>query len=42
MTDGETAFQSFWQQLPAGSRGNIAEILIAYIRSPLFVQRRTM
>jgi Protein of unknown function (DUF1592)/Protein of unknown function (DUF1588)/Protein of unknown function (DUF1595)/Protein of unknown function (DUF1587) len=42
MTDGETAFQSFWQQLPAGSRGNIAEILVAYIRSPLFVQRRTM
>ncbi|HEY5090745.1 MAG TPA: DUF1592 domain-containing protein, partial [Polyangia bacterium] len=41
-TDGETAFQSFWQQLPAASRGNIAEILIAYIRSPLFVQRRTM
>jgi hypothetical protein len=42
MTDGETAFQSFVQQLPAASRGNIAEILVAYIRSPLFVQRRTM
>jgi Protein of unknown function (DUF1588) len=42
LTDGETAFQSFWQQLPAANQGKLAEILIAYVRSPLFVQRRTM
>jgi hypothetical protein len=42
LTPSETAFQSFWSQLSADKQGNIAEILIAYIRSPLFAQRRTM
>jgi Protein of unknown function (DUF1592)/Protein of unknown function (DUF1588)/Protein of unknown function (DUF1595)/Protein of unknown function (DUF1587) len=41
-TESEKAFQSFWQQLPAEKQGNIAEILVAYVRSPLFLQRRTM
>jgi hypothetical protein len=42
LTPSEMAFQSIWSQLSADKQGNIAEILIAYIRSPLFSQRRTM
>jgi hypothetical protein len=42
LTASEMAFQSVWNQLSADKQGNIAEILIAYIRSPLFAQRRTM
>ena len=42
LTPSEMAFQSIWSQLSADKQGNIAEILIAYIRSPLFAQRRTM
>jgi hypothetical protein len=42
LTASEMAFQSIWKQLSADKQGNIAEILIAYIRSPLFAQRRTM
>jgi hypothetical protein len=42
LTPSEMAFQSLWSQLSADKQGNIAEILIAYIRSPLFSQRRTM
>jgi hypothetical protein len=42
LTASEMAFQSIWSQLSADKQGNIAEILIAYIRSPLFAQRRTM
>ncbi len=42
LTPSEMAFQSLWSQLSADKQGNIAEILIAYIRSPLFAQRRTM
>ena len=42
LTDSETAFQSIWSQLSPDKQGNIAEILVAYIRSPLFAQRRTM
>jgi hypothetical protein len=42
LTDSETAFQTLWSQLAPDKQGNIVEILIAYIRSPLFAQRRTM
>ncbi|HEY4392439.1 MAG TPA: hypothetical protein VGP64_00175, partial [Polyangia bacterium] len=42
LTDSETAFQQIWDQLPSDKQGNLVEILVAYIRSPLFVQRRTM
>ena len=41
-TDSETAFQNVWSQLSPDKQGNIVEILVAYIRSPLFAQRRTM
>ena len=42
LTDGETAFQHIWSQLSPDKQGNVVEILVAYIRSPLFAQRRTM
>jgi hypothetical protein len=42
LTPSEMAFQTIWSQLPADKQGNITEILIAYIRSPLFSQRSTM
>jgi hypothetical protein len=42
LTDSETAFQQIWDQLPSDKQGNLVEILVAYIRSPLFAQRRTM
>ncbi|HVV49870.1 MAG TPA: DUF1592 domain-containing protein [Polyangia bacterium] len=42
LTPSEMAFQTVWSQLPAAKQGNIVEILIAYIRSPLFTQRSTM
>jgi hypothetical protein len=41
-TASEMAFQTIWSQLPPEKQGNVVEILIAYIRSPLFTQRRTM
>jgi hypothetical protein len=37
----EKAFVELWQQLPAEQQGRLADVLVAYIRSPLFVQRRT-
>ena len=42
LTDSEAAFQTLWSQLSPDKQGNIVEILIDYIRSPLFAQRRTM
>jgi hypothetical protein len=42
LTASEMAFQSIWDQLPPAKQGNVVEILVAYIRSPLFAQRRTM
>jgi len=37
----ESAFVDIWQQLPAAQQGRLADVLVAYIRSPLFVQRST-
>jgi hypothetical protein len=42
LTPSEMAFQSIWSQLPPEKQGNVVEILVAYIRSPLFSQRSTM
>ena len=35
----ESAFVDIWKQLPAAQQGRLADVLVAYIRSPLFVQR---
>jgi len=37
----ESAFVDIWTQLPAAQQGRLADVLVAYIRSPLFVQRST-
>jgi hypothetical protein len=37
----ENAFLEIWKQLPAAQQGRLADVLVAYIRSPLFVQRST-
>jgi hypothetical protein len=29
----------FWNQLPSDKQGKFVEVLVAYIRSPLFAQR---
>ena len=34
------AFQTIWSQLSPEKRGNVVEIVVAYVRSPLFSQRR--
>ena len=37
----ENAFIDIWTQLPADQQGRLADVLVAYVRSPLFVQRTT-
>jgi hypothetical protein len=36
----EAAFLDVWKAQPAALQGNLAETIVAYVRSPLFVQRR--
>jgi hypothetical protein len=37
----EDAFIGVWNALPAAQQGRLADVLVAYVRSPQFVQRRT-
>ncbi len=37
----EAAFVELWQQLPADQQGKLVDVVVAFVRSPLFVQRRT-
>jgi len=37
----ENAFVEIWKQLPANQQGRLTDVLVAYVRSPLFVQRST-
>jgi hypothetical protein len=37
--NAEQGFVDFWNQLPSGQQGKFVEVLVAYIRSPLFDQR---
>jgi hypothetical protein len=41
IADAENGFLAIWNQLPAAQQGRFADVLVAYIRSPLFVQRST-
>jgi hypothetical protein len=36
----ENAFIEVWKQLPAAQQGHLADVLIAFVKSPQFVQRR--
>jgi hypothetical protein len=37
----ENAFVELWKQLPGDQQGKLVDVLVAFVRSPLFVQRRT-
>ena len=36
----ESAFVELWKQLPAQQQGRLVDVLVAYVRSPLFVERK--
>ena len=37
----ENAFVEVWKQLPAEQQGKLVDVLVAFVRSPLFTERRT-
>jgi hypothetical protein len=39
--DAEDAFVETWKQLPADQQGRLADVLLAFVKTPTFVQRRT-
>jgi hypothetical protein len=39
--DAEEAFVETWKQLPAEQQGRLADVLLAFVKTPTFVQRRT-
>ena len=40
-TPSENAFIDLWKGLPSDKQDRLGEVLVALVRSPLFVQRRT-
>lgn len=41
VADAENAFVETWKRLPAEQQGRLADVLIAFVKNPTFVQRRT-
>lgn len=41
VADAELGFVETWKQLPADQQGKLKDVLVAFIKSPTFVQRRT-
>ena len=41
VADAESAFVDTWKQLPAERQGRLADVLVAFVKTPTFVQRRT-
>ena len=41
VADAESAFVETWKQLPAEQQGRLADVLVAFVKNPTFVQRRT-
>jgi hypothetical protein len=39
--DAEDGFVDLWKQLPEDQQGRLAEVLLAFVKSPTFIQRRT-
>ena len=37
--DAEQSFVDTWKQMPTDQQGKFVELLVAYVRSPLFAQR---
>ena len=38
----ESAFVDFWQQLPPERQDHLADVLVAFVKSPSFIERRTL
>jgi hypothetical protein len=38
--DAEDGFVELWKQLPEDQQGRLAEVLVAFVKSPTFIQRR--
>lgn len=41
VADAEAAFVETWKQLPADQQDRLADVLVAFVKSPMFIQRRT-
>jgi len=41
VADAENAFVETWKTLPVQAQGRLEDVLVAFIKSPTFVQRRT-
>lgn len=41
VADAEEAFVETWKQLPIEQQGRLADVLVAFVKSPTFIQRRT-
>lgn len=41
VADAESAFVDTWKQLPMDKQGRLADVLLAFVKSPMFIQRRT-
>jgi hypothetical protein len=41
VVDAENAFVDLWKQLPATQQDRLADVLVAFVKSPSFVERRT-
>jgi hypothetical protein len=39
--DAEDSFVETWEQLPADQQGRLADVLVAFVKTPTFIQRRT-
>jgi hypothetical protein len=37
--NAEQSFVNMWKQMPSDAQGKFIEVLVAYVRSPLFDQR---
>ncbi len=38
--DAENAFIQIWKALPAEQQGRLADVLVAFVKSPTFIRRR--
>jgi hypothetical protein len=41
VASAEEAFVETWKQLPVEQQGRLADVLVAFVKSPTFIQRRT-
>jgi hypothetical protein len=41
VVDAENAFVELWKKLPAAQQDRLVDVLIAFVKSPSFIERRT-